>query len=57
VNAVLLAAERGMDSGWPPVLIAFVAVVIGALVISAVVVFRALRNDRRATGARKGRKP
>ena len=51
---MLVAAERGLDSEWPPVLIAFVVLVVGAMAISAVVVFRALRRDR-AGGGSKGR--
>jgi len=47
---VLVAAERGLDSDWPPVLVVFVVLVVGAMVVSAVVVLRALRRDR--AGAR-----
>jgi hypothetical protein len=43
---VLVAAERGLDSDWPPVLVVFVVLVVGAMVVSAVVVLRALRRDR-----------
>jgi hypothetical protein len=54
---VLVAAERGLDSDWPPVLIAFVVLVVGAMAVSAVVVFRALRRDRSAGGrGSRGRK-
>jgi uncharacterized integral membrane protein len=49
---VLAAAERGLDSGWPPILIAFVALVVGAAVVSAIAVLRALRSEREA-GRRK----
>ena len=47
---MLVAAERGLDSEWPPVLIAFVVLVVSAMAVSAVVVLRALRRDRTAGG-------
>ena len=54
------AAERGLDSDWPPVLVAFVVLVVSAMAVSAVVVFRALRREGRAgdrrAGGRGGRK-
>lgn len=55
--AVLAAGEaRGegrLDPTWPPVLIAFVAVAVSAVVVLIVVVFRRLRIDaRRQGGAR-----
>jgi hypothetical protein len=54
---VFVAAERGLDSEWPPVLVAFVVLVVSAMVVSAVVVFRALRKERGAGGqGSKGRK-
>jgi hypothetical protein len=53
---VLVAAERGLDSDWPPVLVAFVVLVVGAMVVSAVVVLRALRRDRGAGGRRVERR-
>jgi hypothetical protein len=46
------AAEGGLDSEWPPVLVAFVVLVVSAMAISIVVVFRALRSERSA-GRRK----
>jgi hypothetical protein len=43
---VLVAADRGIDSDWPPVLVVFVVLVVGAMVVSIVVVLRALRSER-----------
>lgn len=50
---VLAARDQGLDPDWPPVLVALVLVVLGALVASAVVVYRALRADARGSNRRR----
>jgi hypothetical protein len=42
--------EGRLDPTWPPVLIAFVAVAISAVVVLIIVVFRRLRIDARRQG-------
>jgi hypothetical protein len=51
--AVVAARDQGLDPEWPPVLIALVLLVLGAAVVAAFVVYRALRTEAR--GARPGR--
>jgi uncharacterized protein (DUF2062 family) len=53
--AIVVARDRGLDPEWPPVLVALVVLVVGAAVVSAVVVFRALRTEARGPRARRSR--
>jgi uncharacterized protein (DUF2062 family) len=50
---VVAARDQGLDPEWPPVLIALVLLVVGAAVVSVIVVYRALRSEAR--GVRRSR--
>ena len=51
--SVLGARDKGLDPEWPPVLVALVLLVLGALAVSVVVVLRALRAEAGRPGARR----
>jgi hypothetical protein len=47
-GAIVAARDHGLDPAWPPVLIALVILVLGAALVSVIVVLRALRSEARA---------
>jgi len=53
--AIVAARDQGLDPEWPPVLVALVVLVVGAVIVSVVVVFRALRTEARGPRARSTR--
>jgi hypothetical protein len=46
---VLGARDRGLDPGWPPVLVALVLLGLGVAVVSVIVVLRAFRAEARGS--------